>query len=130
MEIKANVEGLALTAIMETAGVLADQLVEVTGDRTVDVAGSGGIPCGHVSVPVKDAAEEDGECTIEFHRFRRVFEAKAVGGALAAGAQVKLGAIASGQSTVADLAGGDRKLMVGIVWIGAAENATVTVLGL
>lgn len=130
MQIKANVEGLAATAIMQTIGVLKDQLVKITGDRTVDVAGSGDVPVGHVSVPVKSATEDNGTCTVEFHRYRRLFTAKAVGGALAAGAQVKCGAIASGQSTVEDLASGDRKLMVGIVWIGAAENGTVTVLGL
>lgn len=130
MQVTANVEGLALKATMETAGILKDQFVKITGDATVDVAGSADVPVGHVSVPVKDATEEDGDCTIEFHRFRRVFTAKAVGGALTAGTQVKLGAIASGQSTVADLSSGDRKLMVGIVWIGGAENATVTVLGL
>ena len=130
MEILANVEGLARKATIETAGVLKDQLVKITGDATVDVAGANDIVVGHVSVPAKDITEEDADCTVEFHRFRRIFTAKAVGGALAAGAQVKAAAVASGQSTVADLSTGDRKLMVGIVWIGAAENAEVTVLGL
>lgn len=129
MQIKANVETLAVPATMETAGVLADQFVKITGDATVDVAGAGDVPIGVVRVPAKDATEEDAAVTIETF-FNRLFTAKAVGGALAAGAQVKLGAIASGQSTVADLAAGDRKLMAGIVWIGAAENGTVTVLGL
>lgn len=129
MKVRANaVETLAVPATIETAGVLVDQFVKITGDATVDVAGSGDVPIGVVRVPAKDATEEDAECTIETF-FSRLFEAKAVGGALAAGAQVKLGAVASGQSTVADLSTGDRKLMVGIVWVGAAENGTVTVLG-
>lgn len=128
MQVKANVETLAVPAIMESAGILADQFVVITGDATVDAATAADVPIGIVRVPVKDAAEEDGECTIETF-FNRLFTAKAVGGALTAGTQVKLGAIATGQSTVADLSTGDRSLMVGIVWIGAAENGTVTVLG-
>lgn len=128
MQVKANVETIAVPAIIQTIGVLADQFVKITGDATVDVAGSGDVPVGFVRVPAKDATEDNADVTIETF-FNRIFTAKAVGGALAAGAQVKLGAIASGQSTVADLAGGDRKLMVGVVWIGAAENGTVTCLG-
>lgn len=130
MQILANVEGLARRATIAAAGVLKDQLVAISGDATVAAAGSGDTVVGHISVPVKDVTETNGECTVEFHRFRRLFTAKAVGGAIAAGAQVKAGAVSSGQSTVEALASGDRKLMVGIVWIGAAENGTVTVLGL
>ncbi|MEQ1643679.1 MAG: hypothetical protein ABL959_09575 [Pyrinomonadaceae bacterium] len=122
-------ECLSRRATIAAAGVLKDQLVKISGDATVAAAGADDIPVGHISVPVKSASETNGECTVEFHRFRHLFTAKAVGGALAAGAQVKLGAVASGQSTVADLSTGDRKLMVGIVWIGGAENAEVTVLG-
>lgn len=127
MQIKANVEGLAVPATIETVGVLADQFVKITGDATVDVAGSGDVPIGFVRVPAKDATEDNAEVTIETF-FNRLFTAKA-SGALSAGTQVKLAAISSGQSVVADLSSGDRKLMVGIVWIGAADTGTVTVLG-
>lgn len=130
MKILANHEEatVSVKATIETAGVEADQFVKITGDETVDVAGSGDVPVGYVKVPAKDATEEDAEITVETF-FTRKFTAKAVGGALSAGTQVKLGAPSSGQSTVADLSTGDRKLMVGIVWIGGAENAEVTVLG-
>lgn len=130
MQVHANIEGLARRATIAAAGILKDQLVAISGDETVAAAGSGDIVVGHISVPVKDVAETNGECTVEFHRFRRLFKAKFVGGAIAAGAQVKAGAISSGQSTVEALASGDRKLLVGIVWIGAAENAEGWVLGL
>lgn len=129
MKILANIEGLALRATIAAAGVLKDQLVAISGDETVAAAGANDIVAGHISVPVADITETNGECTVEFHRFRRLFTAKA-SGALTAGTQVKAAAVASGQSVVADLSSGDRKLMVGIVWIGAADGAEVTVLGL
>lgn len=127
MKILANVEGLGIRATIHTTDLAKDTLVAISGDETVDAAGSGDIVIGHISVPSPTGADKEG--TVEVHGFTRLFTAKAVGGALAAGAQVKAGAPASGVSTVADLASGDRKLLVGIVWIGAAENGTVTVLG-
>lgn len=132
MEIKKTESGaLAITGTIETAGVPADAIVAITGDNQFDVAGDGEIPIGYVSVPAKDATEEDAEVTVEIMRFRRVFTAKCVGGAIAAGAQVKMGAPATGNvSTVAALASGDRKLLAGICLVGAAENATGTFLGL
>lgn len=131
MQITKSENGcLAVSGTIETAGVTADQLVKITGDNQFDVAGSGDVPVGYVSVPAKDPDEEDAEVTVEIIRFRRKFSAKCVGGAIAAGTQVKAGAVASGQSTVADLSSGDRKLLVGICIVGAAENAVGEFLGL
>jgi hypothetical protein len=129
--LKSESQGLAVTGTIETAGVPQDALVKITGDNQFDVCGSGDIPVGYVSVPAKDATETDAEVTVEMLRFRRRFSVKFVGGAIAAGAQVKAGAPASGSvSTVAALSSGDRSLLVGIVIVGAAENATGEVLGL
>jgi len=126
--INVDTAGLGIVATIETKDVPKDTHVAITGDAQVDVAGSGDIVIGHVSRAAK-AGEEDAECTIET-RYKRLFTAKAVGGALAAGALVKAGAPASGNvSTVATTDGSDWELVVGIVWIGAAENAEVTVLG-
>jgi hypothetical protein len=129
MKVLANVEGLAVPATIETAGVPQGANVVISGDATVDAATAADIVIGHVSVPVKDATEEDGACTIET-KYKRLFTAKAVGGALAAGAEVQAGAVDSGSvSTVKALASDSRALCLGIVWIGAAENSEVTVLG-
>ncbi len=129
MKVLANVEGLAVPATIETAGVPKGANVVISGDATVDVATAADIVIGHVSVPVKDATEEDGACTIET-KYKRLFTAKAVGGALAAGAEVQSGAVATGSvSTVKALSSDSRALCLGIVWIGAAENSEVTVLG-
>lgn len=131
MQIKKSENGgLAITGTIETAGVPADAIVAITGDNQFDIAGSGDVPIGYVSVPAKDDTEEDATVTIEVMRFRRRFSAKCIGGAIAAGTQVKSAAPASGNvSTVADLSSGDRKLMVGICIVGAAENAIGEFLG-
>lgn len=131
MKILANVEGLGIRGTIETAGVPQDALVAITGDNQFDVAGDGDIVVGHVSVAAKDQTATDAPVTVECHRFRRRFSAKCIGGAIAAGAQVKAAAPATGNvSTVADLSTGDRKLMVGICIVGAAENAIGEFLGL
>lgn len=129
MQVTRNNEGnISVKATCTDIGLGVGQFVKIGGDEIVTAAGSGDVPIGYISVPAKNVLEDNAEVTVQTF-FNRTFTAKAVGGALAAGDQVKLGAIASGQSTVADLSTGDRKLMVGIVWIGAAENGTVTVLG-
>lgn len=129
MKNRVNIEGLAVRAIMETAGVPKDAHVVISGDEQVDVATAADIVIGHVSVPVKDAAETDGECTIET-KYKRLYDVKFVGGAIAAGVEVQAGAVASGSvNTVKALSSDSRALCLGIVWVGAAENAVGTVLG-
>lgn len=127
---KSESRGLAVSGTIETAGVPQDALVKIVDDNEFDVAGSGDVPVGYVSVPAKDKTLEDQTVTIECLHFRRRFTAKCVGGAITAGTQVKCGAPATGSvSTVADLSTGDRKLMVGICIVGALENAEGEFLG-
>lgn len=128
MQVLANNEGcISVKATCSDIGLGVDQFVKITGDEIVTAAGSGDVPIGYISVPAKDVAEDDADVTVQTF-FNRKFTAKA-SGALSAGTQVKLAAIASGQSVVADLSSGDRKLMVGIVWIGAGDGEEVTCLG-
>ncbi len=128
MEILAKNEGcISVKATCTDIGLAKDQFVKITGDEIVTAAGAGDVPIGYISVPAKDATEDDAEVTVQTF-FNRKFEAKA-SGALTAGMQLKLAAIESGQSVVADLDTGDRKLMVGVCLIGGADDATVTVLG-
>ena len=127
MKVLANVEGLAVRATIETAGLVKDTLVNITGDKTVDLAGDGERVDGHISVAVKSATEEDGQGTIET-RFKSLVEVKAVGGALAAGALVIAGAPATNVSTVKAIGGGTFEKAFGVVWKGGAENALIEVL--
>lgn len=127
MKVLANVEGLAVRATIESAGLAKDTLVNITGDKQVDIAGDGEVVHGYISVPVKDSAEEDGEGTVET-RFKSLVEVKAVGGALAAGAIVTAGAPASDVSTVKAIGAGTYEKAFGVVWKGGAENALIEVL--
>lgn len=130
MQIKKSESGaLAISGTIESAGVPQDTLVTITGDNQFDVADSGDVPVGYVSVPAKDDTETDADVTVEVLRFRRVFEAKC-SGAITAGTQVKMANHATGNvSVVADLSTGDRKLMVGICIVGAGDGETGTFLG-
>ena len=128
MKVLANVEGLAVRATIETAGVPQGALVNITGDKTVDIAGDGERVDGFVRVAVKDATEEDGQCTIET-KYKSLVEVKAVGGALTAGAIVIAGAPATGNvSTVKAIGAGTFDKPYGVVWKGGAENALIEVL--
>ncbi|MGE3468649.1 MAG: hypothetical protein AB7J13_17155 [Pyrinomonadaceae bacterium] len=128
MQIKKSEHGcLAVSGVMETAGVPADALVNITGDYQFDIAGAGEAVHGYVSVPAKDTKEEDAEVTVDMAAFRRLFTAKAVGSALTAGAKVTPGAPATGNISTVKAAGSDP--VCGVVIQGADENGTVHVLG-
>lgn len=124
MKVLVNIEGLGRRATIETADLPKDTLVSITGDEQVDIAGAGDLVIGHISVPAPKGVA-DGQGTVET-RFKTLFTAKAVGGALVAGVEVQAGAPAGTESTVAALTTG---VAVGVVWKGAAANGTVEVFG-
>lgn len=127
MKLKAQVEGLAVTATVETADLAQDTLMEITGDATVDKAPADGIPIGRLTVPAKEA---DGTGTVET-RFKELVEMEA-DGILAAGAKVQLGTLSptDGKHTAkAWVEGTDTLLQLyGVVWVGGADEATIQVL--
>lgn len=127
MKVLANVDtaGLGVRGAIHTTALPKDTMVKIYGDNAFDIAGSGDIVVGHISVP--SAAGADNQGTVET-RYKKRFSCKC-SGALTAGTQVKMAAASGTESVVADLSSGDRKLCVGIVIVGAGDGGTVEVLG-
>lgn len=127
MKLKAQVEGLAVPATVETADLPKDTIVSITGDATVDKAAADDTPIGRIVVPANTA---DGLGTVET-KFKELVEMEA-DGILAAGAYVKLGALSptdTKHTAKAWVEGTDSiKRLYGVVWVGGADEATIQVL--
>lgn len=128
-KLRVAVEGLAVPAIMATV-LVKNSLVAISGDRTVGMAGANATVIGRVSVPNKAAGEKG---TVET-RCKELIEVTA-NGALAAGALVKMSSISGSSQRVAafvahtDLVAGDPpERLLGVVWFGGADGATIEVL--
>lgn len=126
MKVLNQVEGLSITATVVTANLAKDQLVKITGDKTVDKAGSGEKAIGRLIVPAKSSS---GKGTVEVLAKERV-EVK-FSGNLAAGTYVRLAAVdgGTGESVVQVWTSGTHPVetLYGIVWKGA-NNALGEVL--
>lgn len=126
MRVLNQVEGLAVRATVVTANLLKEQLVKITGDKTVDKAGSGDKAIGRLIVPARTA---NGIGTVEVLAKERV-EVK-FSGNLLAGTYVRLAAVdgTTGESVVQVWTSGTHTVesLYGIVWKGA-NNALGEVL--
>lgn len=128
MKVRSIREGLGLVAVI--AAILAkDTLVKITGDNTVDKAGSGDHSIGRLSVPSRTAG---GKGTVE-SRYKEYIEIKTVA-ALTAGQFFKFGAPdgTTGENTAALwILGTDAEsLKAGIIWKGAASGGVAEALTL
>lgn len=132
MKVLARFEGLAVPATVETGGLDQDTLVKITGDATVDKAGANDKAIGTLRVPAKN---DDEIGTVETP-FKALIEIEA-DGAVVAGAWVKIGAVGgtSGEQTAKTwtegtaLADNDSdKALLGVCWVGGADEAKIQVL--
>jgi hypothetical protein len=126
MKKRAHVEGLSVPATIVTAKLAQDTLVAITANKTVDKAGANAIVIGRV---LKTNREANGSGTIET-RFKELIEIKA-SGALVAGNRVKLAAADGGglqRVVLWDSAADTADTLLGVVWKGGADAATVEVL--
>lgn len=125
MKVLNQVEGLALRATI-AAVLMKDQLVKISGDKTVAAAGSGEKAIGRLTVPARSS---NGIGTVEVLAKERV-EVK-FSGNLAAGTYVRLAAVdgTTGESVVQVWTSGTHPVeaLYGIVWKGA-NNALGEVL--
>lgn len=127
MLLKAQQEGLAVPATVETANLPVDTLMAITGDAQVDKAAADGMAIGRLRVPAKTA---DGTGTVET-RFKELVSMEA-DGSITAGAWVKLGALSptDGAHTAKTWVEGTDtlKMLYGVAWVGGADEATVQIL--
>lgn len=118
MKLRAQVEGLAVPATVATAVHPKDTIMKISGDRTVDKAGSNDHPIGRLSVPAKAI---NGQGTVETH-CKELIEIL-FSGNIAAGALVKMAAVdgTTGENKVAAWVSGTdgAERILGIVWKGA-----------
>lgn len=123
--LRATVEGLSVRAIF--AAVLnKDELVKISADETVAKAGANETPIGRV---VKSPKAASGTGTVET-KFKDLIDI--IGsGALTAGTLVKMAAAdgSGNQRVAAWVSGTDAwERLVGTVWKGGADGATIKVL--
>jgi hypothetical protein len=127
MKLRAQNEGLGLSAIVATANLPVDTLVSITADRKVDKAGLNANVIGRLVKPAKTA---NGQGAVE-SKFKELIEIKG-SGTLAAGAPVKLAAVdgSTGENVVvAWVSGTDgAERLFGVVWFGGASGAVLEVL--
>lgn len=130
MKVLARFEGLAVPATVETGGLDQDTLVKITGDATVDKATADSDAIGTLRVPAKN---DDEIGTVET-KFKELIEIEA-DGAVNAGDWVKLGALNAGAQTAKAWTEGtaaadndSQKRLLGVCWIGGADEATIQVL--
>ncbi len=127
MNLKAQFEGLAVPATVETGGLDKNTLVSITGDATVDKAAANGFPIGRLVVPAKD---DDTIGTVET-QFKEHVSMEA-DGAVVAGDWVKLGALSptdDAHTAKVWVEGTDAlKRLYGVCWVGGADEATIEVL--
>ena len=118
MKLVSQREGLALRATVATANLAKDQLMKITGDKTVDKAGANDHAIGRLVVPARSA---NGVGTVETRYKERV--SVKFSGNLAAGTYVKLAAVdgTTGESVVAAWVSGTDawERLYGVVWVGA-----------
>lgn len=123
MKYLANLEGLAVNAIIATANLPQGTSMKITGNKTVDKATANTFSIGELRVPV-DTANAKG--TVET-RFRARVECK-MSGDVAAGEYIKMGAPdgTTGEDTVVKFVPGtdaeERKR--GICWSGGTSGNT------
>lgn len=126
MKLRAQMEGLGIPATVATVEP-QDTIVTITGNRTVGKAGANANPIGRLSVPAKTAG---GRGTVET-KFKELVEVK-TGGALAAGALVKLQAVdgTTGENVVTTWVSGTDgfERLYGVVWNGTAGVGVAEVL--
>ena len=126
MKLRAQVEGLAIPAIVATVEP-KDTLVAITADKTVGKAGANAEVIGRLSVPARSV---NGTGTVET-KFKELVEIK-TSGALAAGVKVKLAAVdgTTGENVVTTWVSGTDgfALLYGIVWKGTAGVGVAEVL--
>jgi hypothetical protein len=117
---------VAVPATIETANLAKGVFVKVTGDGQVDqIADEDDISVGFVLVPARAAG---GTGTIQTrYQYKADAECK---GAIAAGDLVKHGDTDDGVQTFKKWISGDddASLIVGICWVGAADDAVGTFL--
>jgi hypothetical protein len=118
MNLVAQREGLALRATVVTANLAKDQLMKITGDKTVDKAGANDHAVGRLVVPSRTA---NGIGTVEV-RYKERVKIK-FSGNLLAGTYVKLAAVdgSTGESVAAAWVSGTDawERLYGVVWVGA-----------
>ena len=130
MKVLARVEGLAVPATVATAALAQDTMMKITGDATVDKAAANEDAIGTLRVPSKTA---NGTGTVET-KFKELIEIEA-DGAVAAGDWVKLGALNGTTQTAkvwtegtASADNDAQKRLLGVCWVGGADEATIQVL--
>ncbi len=127
MKLRAQVEGLAVIAIIAVANLAKDTLMAITGNRTIDKAGANATVIGRLVVPSRTAG---GQGTVET-RFKEFVEIKAAAN-LTAGQLVKLAAVdgTTGENRAdAWVSGTDGvERLYGVVWNGAAAGGTAEIL--
>lgn len=117
---------VSVPATIHTADLPKGTIVKITGDATVDLtAAEDEVPVGFVMVPARSA---DGGGTVQT-RFQYLVDAECKG-AIAAGDRVKVGDTDGGVQTFKKwISGTDNpSLVVGICWVGAADDAVGTFL--
>ncbi|HQU85920.1 MAG TPA: hypothetical protein PKY59_22530 [Pyrinomonadaceae bacterium] len=129
MKIRANVEMLGIPATIVSANLPQGTSVKITADETVDKATANTLTIGEVR-KCHELANKKG--TIETP-FRAIADCKVSGGtALVAGDFCKTGAPdgTTGEDTVAKFVVGTdaETLKRGVVWKGAANGGTATIL--
>lgn len=127
MKLRAQREGLAVPATVVTANLPKDTLMSITGNRTVDKAGSNAHSVGRLVVPARTAS---GKGTIET-RYKELIEIKSAA-AVTAGQQVKLAAVdgTTGENRVDVWVSGTdgAERLFGVCWNGGGSGATLEVL--